>query len=127
MGRHHRRQRRPPQRHSPASERPVRHEVRRHIQECERDHRSMKATHFEFRFRIVIGFLLYVLGFWAPWARYLGSGRASITWLELPGALASAHWLSLNSATILITVIALLCAIKGAIFRVWGTAYLGTA
>lgn len=87
----------------------------------------MKATHFEFRFRIVIGFLLYVLGFWAPWARYLGSGRASITWLELPGALASAHWLSLKSATILITVIALLCAIKGAIFRVWGTAYLGTA
>jgi protein-S-isoprenylcysteine O-methyltransferase Ste14 len=88
----------------------------------------VKATQFEFRFRIVIGFLLYVLGFWAPWARYLGgSGRVSTTWLELSGALASAHWLSLNSATILITAIALLCAIKGTIFRVWGTAYLGTA
>jgi protein-S-isoprenylcysteine O-methyltransferase Ste14 len=88
----------------------------------------MKATPFEFRFRLVIGFLLYVLGFWAPWARYLGSsGRVSTTWLELSGALASAHWLSLNSATILITVIAILCALKGTIFRVWGTAYLGTA
>ncbi len=88
----------------------------------------MKATQFEFRFRVVIGFLLYVLGFWAPWARYLGgSGHVSTTWLELSGALASAHWLSLNNATILITVLALLCAIKGTIFRVWGTAYLGTA
>jgi protein-S-isoprenylcysteine O-methyltransferase Ste14 len=87
----------------------------------------VKATHFEFRFRIVIGFLFYVLGFWAPWARYLGSGRVSTTWLELPGAIASAHWLSLENATILITVLALLCAIKGTAFRVWGTAYLGTA
>ncbi len=88
----------------------------------------MKVTRFEFQFRIVIGFLLYVLGFWAPWARYLGgSGRVSTTWLELSGALASLHWLSLNNATVLITAIALLCAIKGTVFRVWGTAYLGTA
>lgn len=88
----------------------------------------MKATQFEFRFRIVIGFLLYVLGFWAPWARYLGgSGRISTTWLELSGGLASLHWLSLGNTTILITVVALLCAIKGTTFRVWGTAYLGTA
>jgi protein-S-isoprenylcysteine O-methyltransferase Ste14 len=88
----------------------------------------VKATQFEFRFRIVIGFLFYVLGFWAPWARFLGgSGHVSTAWLELSGALASAHWLSLNSATILITAVALLCAIKGTILRVWGTAYLGTA
>lgn len=88
----------------------------------------MKATQFEFRFRIIIGFLLYVLGFWAPWARYLGgSGRVSTTWLELSGAIASAHWLSLESATIVVTVIALLCAIKGTGLRVCGTAYLGTA
>jgi protein-S-isoprenylcysteine O-methyltransferase Ste14 len=88
----------------------------------------VKATQFEFRFRVVIGFLLYVLGFWAPWARYLGgSGRVSTTWLELSGALASAHWLSLNTATILVTVIALVCALKGTGLRVWGTANLGTA
>jgi protein-S-isoprenylcysteine O-methyltransferase Ste14 len=88
----------------------------------------MKATQFEFRFRVAIGFLLYVLGFWAPWDRY-GSNAGSITttWLELSGALASAHWLSLSSATILVTAIAILCALKGTIFRVWGTAYLGTA
>ncbi|HLH33751.1 MAG TPA: isoprenylcysteine carboxylmethyltransferase family protein [Alloacidobacterium sp.] len=87
----------------------------------------MKATQFEFRFRLVIGALFYVLGFWVPWSRYFGSGHVSTTWLELPGALASAHLLSLESATVLLTVVALLCAIKGTIFRIWGTAYLGTA
>jgi protein-S-isoprenylcysteine O-methyltransferase Ste14 len=87
----------------------------------------VKATQFELRFRIVTEFLLYVLGFWAPWARYFGSGRLSTTWLELPGAIASAHWLSLENATLVVTVIALLCAIQGTFFRVWGTAYLGTA
>jgi protein-S-isoprenylcysteine O-methyltransferase Ste14 len=88
----------------------------------------MKATQFEFRFRVAIGFLLYVLGFWAPWERYgNNAGSITTTWLELSGALASAHWLSLSSATILVTAIAILCALKGTIFRVWGTAYLGTA
>jgi protein-S-isoprenylcysteine O-methyltransferase Ste14 len=88
----------------------------------------MKATQFEYRFRMAIGFLLYFFGFWAPWERY-GSNPGSVTttWLELSRALASAHWLSLNNATILVTVIAILCAVKGTIYRVWGTAYLGTA
>lgn len=88
----------------------------------------MKATQFEFRFRLAIGTLIYVLGFWVPWERYLrNSASITTTWLELSGALASAHWLSLNNATILITAVAILCALKGTIFRVWGTAYLGTA
>ncbi|HVW77543.1 MAG TPA: isoprenylcysteine carboxylmethyltransferase family protein [Alloacidobacterium sp.] len=83
----------------------------------------MKATAFEFRFRMAIMFAIYCLGFWAPWARYNGS--VSTVWLELSGALASAHWLSLENATILVTVLAILFALKGTIFRVWGTAYLG--
>lgn len=87
----------------------------------------MKATQFEFRFRMTLVTLLYVLGFWAPWERYLrGSGAIATTWLELSGALASAHWLSLGNATILITALAILFAIKGTFFRIWGTAYLGT-
>jgi protein-S-isoprenylcysteine O-methyltransferase Ste14 len=86
----------------------------------------MKATSFEFRYRALILVVIYVLGFWAPWETWLrGSSSVSTTWLELSGALASAHWLSLNSATILITVLAIFCAIQGAFFRVWGTAYLG--
>jgi protein-S-isoprenylcysteine O-methyltransferase Ste14 len=87
----------------------------------------MKATQFEFRFRVAIGVLLYVLGFWAPWERYLHGSNVSTAWLELSGALASLHWLSLGSATILVTTIAILCAIKGTVFRTWGTAYLGTS
>jgi len=85
----------------------------------------MRATAFEFRFRVVIIFVIYCLGFWAPWARYIGSSSVSTMWLELSGALASAHWLSLNAATILITVLAIVSLVKGTIFRIWGTAYLG--
>jgi protein-S-isoprenylcysteine O-methyltransferase Ste14 len=87
----------------------------------------MKATPFEFRFRVAIVTLLYVLGFWVPREHYLHSGGAITTWLELSGALASAHWLPLSYATILVTTLAILFALKGTFFRVWGTAYLGTA
>src|ERR1700742_4953590 len=88
----------------------------------------MKATQFEFRFRVIIVTLLYVLGFWVPWEHYLhNTGAITTTWLELSGALASAHWLSLNNATILVTLLAILFALKGTFFRIWGTAYLGTA
>lgn len=88
----------------------------------------MKATPFEFRFRVTIIFLIYVLGFWAPWEHSLRNpGAITTTWLELSGALASAHWFSLNAATILVTTLAILFALKGTFFRVWGTAYLGTA
>lgn len=85
----------------------------------------MKATAFEFRFRMAIMFVIYCLGFWAPWARY--NGNVSTVWLELSGALASVHWLSLGNASILITVLAIVFALKGTIFRIWGTAYLGAA
>jgi|SRR5579883_664338 protein-S-isoprenylcysteine O-methyltransferase Ste14 len=86
----------------------------------------MKATSFEFRYRILVLALIYVLGFWAPWEKWLrGSSAVSTTWLELSGALASAHWLSLGNATILVTLLAIWLALKGTFLRVWGTAYLG--
>jgi protein-S-isoprenylcysteine O-methyltransferase Ste14 len=86
----------------------------------------VKATRFEFRYRIWIGFTIYALGFWAPWLRY-GSGATSVstTWLELAGELASTHALNLQSATVLVTSLAILLAAVGTAFRVWGTAYLG--
>jgi protein-S-isoprenylcysteine O-methyltransferase Ste14 len=88
----------------------------------------MKATAFEFRFRVMIVTILYVLGFWVPWEHYiLHRETFSTTWLELSGTIAGMHWLSLSNATILVTVAAILCALKGTIYRVWGTAYLGTA
>lgn len=85
----------------------------------------MKATSFEFRFRLAIGALIYVLGFWAPWLRYGKTvGAASTAWLELSGALARIT--SLQAASIAVTTAALLCAVVGTFFRVWGTAYLGS-
>lgn len=84
----------------------------------------MKAASFEFRFRLAIGALIYVLGFWAPWLRYGKTASAvTTTWLELSGELARVT--SLQTASIAVTVLALLCAVVGTFFRVWGTAYLG--
>lgn len=86
----------------------------------------MKATRFEFRYRLTIGFFIYLLGFWAPWIHYCPfAGRATSTWLELCGLLASTHVLSLQYATLIVTLLAILFAAAGAAFRVWGTAYLG--
>jgi len=86
----------------------------------------VKATSFEFRYRLTIGFFIYLLGFWAPWIHYGPfAGRSTSTWLELCGLLASTHVLSLQYATLVVTITAILCAAAGAAFRVSGTAYLG--
>lgn len=88
----------------------------------------MKATRFEFRFRLPIGVVLYALGFWAPWLRYgADRGHITTTWLELTGALASHHWLELQPASLLITSLAIACIALGAMLRVWGAAYIGSA
>ncbi len=86
----------------------------------------MKATQFEFRYRLWVRFAIYVFGFWAPWIRYgPGAGRVTTTWLELAGGLASTHAMTLQSATVAVTFLATFLAAVGAVFRVWGTAYLG--
>jgi protein-S-isoprenylcysteine O-methyltransferase Ste14 len=86
----------------------------------------VKATRFEFRYRLTIGFFIYLLGFWAPWIHYGPfAGTSTSTWLELSGALASTRVLSLQYATLLVTFLAITFSAVGAAFRVWGTAYLG--
>jgi protein-S-isoprenylcysteine O-methyltransferase Ste14 len=86
----------------------------------------VKATQFEFRFRLWIAFAIYVVGFWAPWLRYdRAAAPVSTTWLVLSGELA--RWLPLETASIVVTVAAILLAILGTIFRIWGTAYIGGA
>jgi protein-S-isoprenylcysteine O-methyltransferase Ste14 len=86
----------------------------------------VKATQFEFRFRLWIGFAIYVIGFWAPWLRYSGfRSSASTTWLELSGELSRV--LPLEAATIAVTSAAILLALMGTGFRIWGTAYIGSS
>jgi len=84
----------------------------------------MKATQFEFRFRVLILGAIYFLGFWAPWERY-SSAPVYTAWLMFSTSIARLHWLPLNDATLVVTVAALLLALTGAGLRVWGTAYLG--
>jgi protein-S-isoprenylcysteine O-methyltransferase Ste14 len=84
-----------------------------------------QATPFEFRFRMPILVLLYVLGFWAPWERSGGANPAT-TWLVLSGSLARLHWLPLATATETVTIAAILCAFAGALLRIWGAAWLGS-
>jgi protein-S-isoprenylcysteine O-methyltransferase Ste14 len=89
----------------------------------------MKATKFEFRFRVVIMVAVIFLGFWSPWIEALGS-RASIAaripvleWLALE--LSRHGLLSFTAASPVVIVLAALIAAKAAAFRIWGTAYLG--
>ncbi len=85
----------------------------------------MKATQFEFRFRVLIVALLYILGFWAPWTRYGAAAPATTAWLALCTIFARWGWLPLDRSTLFVTGLAILFALAGAALRIWGTSYLG--
>jgi protein-S-isoprenylcysteine O-methyltransferase Ste14 len=86
---------------------------------------SMKASSFEFRFRMVLMVLVIALGFSAPWIEPLHWGTRTTTWLWLGFELSR---LGVTSATgiELATTLAIAAAAAAAAMRVWGTAYLGT-
>jgi protein-S-isoprenylcysteine O-methyltransferase Ste14 len=69
--------------------------------------------------------VIYTLGFWAPWDRWLELDGSRTTWLELAGWLAQIRWLSFSEATIAVLAFGIVCAWLGASLRTWGTAYLG--
>jgi protein-S-isoprenylcysteine O-methyltransferase Ste14 len=86
----------------------------------------VKATQFEFRFRLFIIVLLYIVGFWAPWTWTAGNYAPPSTtaWLAMPTILDRWGWMHLDVATLLVTWLAILFGFVGAALRVWGTAYL---
>jgi protein-S-isoprenylcysteine O-methyltransferase Ste14 len=88
----------------------------------------MKATQFEFRFRLVIILLLYTVGFWAPrtWTHGRIGPPPTTAWLALSTTLARWGW-HIDQATLLVTGLAILCGFAGAALRVWGTAFLGAS
>ena len=90
----------------------------------------MQTTPFEFRYRLPIQVLLFVLGFTAPWLflRTLAGVpgfTTSSTWLVLASLLARQGWLSFGAATVLLLVLALLLTGLAAGLRIWGAAYIG--
>jgi len=84
----------------------------------------MSASVLAFRFRVFIFVLLYVLGFLPPWD-YASASRSTF-WLAASTLLARSGLVSLASATLAVTLAALVCLIAGAGLRIWGTAFLGS-
>jgi protein-S-isoprenylcysteine O-methyltransferase Ste14 len=83
----------------------------------------MKATPFEFRFRFFIFAAIYLLGFAAPWNYWLHLDSIR-TWQLLAAWPARSGWISFSSATIVVLLLGIVWAFKGAFLRTWGTAYL---
>ena len=78
-----------------------------------------------FRFRVLIFTLLSLLGFYAPWQRYFNTGPVPSTWITLSAWLARTGLLDYARATVTVTVAVIGCAVLGACFRLWATAYIG--
>jgi protein-S-isoprenylcysteine O-methyltransferase Ste14 len=86
----------------------------------------MKASPTEFRFRFLIIAVIFFLGFVAPWNYWLHLDSIR-TWQLLAAWPARSGWISFGAATIIVLLFGILCALKGAVLRTWGSAYLGAS
>lgn len=92
----------------------------------------MKASAFEFRFRLLLHALIFVLGFWAPWnllvaldppgpnAHVWGLLAANLSMAAFPASIGG-----ITTAFNLLLGVAIALAVCGAALRTWGSAYLG--
>src|SRR5271154_3736709 len=105
VGRHHRGQWRSAEGHYHPAACLIRDEVGSGVQE--RDSREVKATRFEFRFRLAISTIIYVIGFCAPWLRFGHAAETNPTllWSWLAIELARIGVLSAQNAYLLITLV----------------------
>ena len=90
----------------------------------------MRATDFEFRFRIWILAALYVLAFSVPWDSALhldGRGPNAHLWGWSAAMLAKAGALQIGAAFNALLGIGIALALAAAVLRTWGSAYLGLA
>jgi protein-S-isoprenylcysteine O-methyltransferase Ste14 len=91
----------------------------------------MRATHIEFRLRMLINAAIITLGFWAPWVGVLAppNGFASrISTLEwLASTISRLGLMSFTHAAPFVLTVGAAAAALGAILRIWGSAYLGPA
>jgi protein-S-isoprenylcysteine O-methyltransferase Ste14 len=92
----------------------------------------MKASAFEFRFRMWISAATIVLGFWAPWINWspawlpawVNLGTRTTAWLWL-GFQLGGLGISSTTGIEIVTALAIAAAALAAWLRVWGTASLG--
>jgi protein-S-isoprenylcysteine O-methyltransferase Ste14 len=85
----------------------------------------MRASAIEFRLRMLIQIVIVFLGFWAPWLGMFDLGRriSALEWLALE--ISRTGLVRFTYSTPIVIVAGALLAALGAIFRVWGAAYLG--
>jgi protein-S-isoprenylcysteine O-methyltransferase Ste14 len=86
----------------------------------------MKAGTILFRFRMVILTIIVCVGFWGPWIELWGIGSriTLLEWLALQ--LSRADLASFTVATPVVIVCGAVVAAMGAVFRIWGSAWLGS-
>lgn len=90
----------------------------------------MRASSILFRLRMWIQIVIVAIGFWAPWL-YLpslgvfdfGQRISTLEWLALE--ISRSGLVRFTYATPIVIVAGALAAALGALFRVWGAAYLG--
>jgi protein-S-isoprenylcysteine O-methyltransferase Ste14 len=88
----------------------------------------MKASAVEFRWRFVTLFVIYLLGFWAPWNYALhldGTGPNAHVWGSLAAMLAKAGVAGIGTAFDVLLSVGIACATLAAWLRTWAAAYLG--
>lgn len=89
----------------------------------------MKATAIEFRLRFLIHCVIFTLGFWAPWNRWVhldSTGANSHLWGLLAALLAKTGVVPIDRAFPAVLIVGIACAVAGAWLRTWGTAYIGS-
>ena len=86
----------------------------------------MKATAFEFRFRVWLMVVVIFLGFSSPWIELLHLGTRTTAWLWL-GFELGALGVSSTAGILAVTILTIVIAALAAAIRIWGTAYLGTS
>jgi protein-S-isoprenylcysteine O-methyltransferase Ste14 len=85
----------------------------------------VKATAWEFKYRLWISFAIILVGFWAPWLDWFRWGsRTALTWGSLVSALGPLG-ISPILGFVLINALSIAAATAAAALRVSGTAYLG--
>jgi protein-S-isoprenylcysteine O-methyltransferase Ste14 len=86
----------------------------------------MRATAFEFRFRVAFMFAIVLLGLWAPWIEAWGFGTRSSLLEVLALEVSRLSVLSFTASTAAFIVVASIAAAVGAALRVSGRAWLGS-
>ncbi|GGA71344.1 hypothetical protein GCM10011507_23760 [Edaphobacter acidisoli] len=89
-----------------------------------------RATGLEFRFRLLIHAVIIVLGFWAPWDKWLhldSDGPNPHVWGVLADHLykLAPGTISIGAAFNWLLILAAICAFVAAALRTWGSAYIG--